>query len=249
MLRGVVSMGLAGLLIVGAANARAATQPDPLEPLNRGVFQFNNWIVDHVMQPAGAWGSANLPDDVRAAALNAYSNLSEPEFILTNLFQGNFRDAFISTERIVVNTTAGLAGIYDPATRWGLVARRPEFGEAVCSLHVPPGAYLQVPLVGLRGGGTLRLEHRLDLARRGRCGDRHIGRRRADAAFDGVRGRSDDRPLQSAAKPILRIPGNELRHLRRSDRVPGHRLEHVWNAGESAVGHHALLCDPAAVDR
>ena len=148
MLRGVVSMGLAGLLIVGAANARAATQPDPLEPLNRGVFQFNNWIVDHVMQPAEAWGSANLPDDVRAAALNAYSNLSEPEFILTNLFQGNFRDAFISTERIVVNTTAGLAGIYDPATRWGLVARRPEFGEAVCSLHVPPGDYLQVPLVG-----------------------------------------------------------------------------------------------------
>lgn len=112
------------------------------------MFQFNNWFVDYVMHPVGNWGSANLPDGVRHAARNMYSNLSEPEFILTNLFQGQFADAGIATGRVLVNTVVGIGGIYDPATRWGIVSRQPEFSESVCNLGVPAGDYLVVPLVG-----------------------------------------------------------------------------------------------------
>ncbi len=141
-----IGTGLAVLLSLASASARAMT--DPFEPLNRAAFAFNNAFVDHVVEPLGMLGQTYLPPGIRQAARNVYSNLSEPEFILTNLFQGQFADAGIATGRIVVNTIVGIGGLYDPATRWGLVSRQPEFTEAVCSLGIPAGAYLQVPLVG-----------------------------------------------------------------------------------------------------
>jgi phospholipid-binding lipoprotein MlaA len=137
---------LAVALLAHAGSARAMT--DPLEPFNRAMFTFNDAVLDYVVAPVGGLAQAWLSPDVRHAAGNMYANLSEPEFIATNLLQGHFNDARISLERVMVNTTLGIGGVYDRATEFGLTTPQPEPGEAMCSLGVPAGAYLVLPLVG-----------------------------------------------------------------------------------------------------
>jgi phospholipid-binding lipoprotein MlaA len=121
---------------------------DPLEPFNRAMFRFNDAVLDNLIYPLGGLAQTWVTPHARQAATNVYNNLSETEFIITNLLQGNFTDARVALERFAVNSTVGLAGLYDPATSWGLVTREPEFSEAVCSLGIPSGAYLVAPLVG-----------------------------------------------------------------------------------------------------
>jgi phospholipid-binding lipoprotein MlaA len=133
-------------LIAWSGGARAMS--DPLEPFNRAMFAFNDALLDYVVTPVGGVADRWLSPSVREAGRNMYANLSEPEFLVTNLLQGNFREARISLERVAVNTTWGIAGVYDRATEMGLVTPQPEPGEAMCGLGVPPGAYLVLPIVG-----------------------------------------------------------------------------------------------------
>ncbi len=137
---------LAALLILPASTARAAA--DPLEPFNRAMFAFNNALLENVVDPIAAFGETSVSPELRQISRNFYENLSEWEFIVTNLLQGNYADSRVSVERLAVNTTVGVGGLFDPATRMGLIRRETEFGEAVCSFGVPPGPYLVLPAVG-----------------------------------------------------------------------------------------------------
>jgi len=150
--RAAATLSLAAALIAYAHNARAMT--DPLETFNRVMFSFNDAVIDYVVTPIGQFAQGWLSPGTRRAASNIYTNLSEPEFIVTNLMQGRFSDAGISLQRVVVNTTLGIGGVFDPATQMGLVGSQPEFSEAVCSLGVPAGPYLVVPLVGQANVGS-----------------------------------------------------------------------------------------------
>ncbi len=137
---------LALLTMLGAGSARA--EDDPLESFNRGIFQVNNAVIDYLISPASAFFDAWLPDGLRRVGGNVYSNLTEPEFIVTNLLAGNTDDARASAGRFVVNSTIGLAGLYDPATGLGLNRRETEFGEALCLAGVPTAPYVMLPLAG-----------------------------------------------------------------------------------------------------
>jgi phospholipid-binding lipoprotein MlaA len=104
------------------------------------MFAFNNAVLTNVVDPiAGSAGTSSSPG-LREAGRNFYSNLSEWEFVLTNLMQGNYADSGVSAERLAINTTLGVGGLFDPATRMGLVRRETEYGEAVCSFGVPPAS-------------------------------------------------------------------------------------------------------------
>lgn len=135
------------LPLFGFGNSAHAIS-DPIEPLNRAAFLFNNFLLDYVVDPVGSLAQAYVTPGIRQAAGNMYLNISEPEFIVTNLLQGNFGDSFISLERVAVNSTIGIAGIFDVATGMGLVARQTELSEAVCAMGVPAGPYLVIPIVG-----------------------------------------------------------------------------------------------------
>ncbi len=141
---GIAALAVSLLLRPDPAHAIA----DPLEPFNRAMFTLNTAVLDYVIAPIGGISEAWLPIGARQAAGRFYANLSEPEFIATNLLEGNFDDARISTQRLVINSTLGIGGLFDPATGYGWVSRQPEFTEAVCGLGVPAGAYLVLPLVG-----------------------------------------------------------------------------------------------------
>ncbi len=153
---------LAAMPTVAAAQAPAgpdiATPRDVLEPFNRAMFGFNSLMVEYVIDPA-AWALGSItPAFVQRIGSNVYENISEPEFVFTNLLAGHPADASVSVGRFAVNSTIGIAGIFDVATPIGLERRATEFSEAMCKVGVPPGPYLILPFIGptnLFSGGLL----------------------------------------------------------------------------------------------
>jgi phospholipid-binding lipoprotein MlaA len=142
----------------GAARSEMATPPDLLEPLNRAMFGFNSMVVNTVVDPL-AWGLGQItPPFVQRLGTNLYENISEPEFVFTNLLAGHPLDAAVSVGRFAVNSTVGIAGLFDVATPIGLERRSTEVSEAMCKVGIPPGPYLVLPLIGptnLFSGGLL----------------------------------------------------------------------------------------------
>jgi phospholipid-binding lipoprotein MlaA len=112
------------------------------------MFAFNNAVAGTVIAPVSAALSTSIPPPVIQAGRNIYANLTEPEFIVTNLFAGNHADAGLSASRFLVNSTLGIGGLFDPATGLGLVPRETEFGESLCAAGVPAGPYLVLPFIG-----------------------------------------------------------------------------------------------------
>jgi phospholipid-binding lipoprotein MlaA len=144
--------------VPAAAAAPPATPPDVLEPFNRLMFGFNSLVVDYVVDPV-AWALGRItPEFAQRIGSNVYENISEPEFVFTNLLAGHPRDASVSVGRFAVNSTVGLGGIFDVATPIGLERRTTELSEAMCKVGVPPGPYLILPFIGptnLYSGGLL----------------------------------------------------------------------------------------------
>ena len=107
--------------------ACATTPPDdpqdPLETLNRRVFDFNLKVDDYVLQPLARGYRQYVPDPVQAGVRNFLDNLFYPTTIVNGLLQGKFQQASDDLARFVVNTTEGWLGFADPATGEG--ARAP----------------------------------------------------------------------------------------------------------------------------
>lgn len=137
---------LAVLLLLPCGVARAAG--DPWEGFNRAMFAFNGKAIDYAIEPTAAFLETWIPAGVRKVGARVYDNMTEPEFIVTNLFHGYKADAGVSAGRFLINSTVGLAGMFDPATEMGLVRRETEFGAALCAAGVPAGPYVVLPLIG-----------------------------------------------------------------------------------------------------
>jgi phospholipid-binding lipoprotein MlaA len=130
------------------AAAASITAEDPLESVNRSVFAFNKIAVTYVIAPLSETLTEMVPEEVKQAGSNIYSNLIEPEFIVTNLLTGNYSGASASAARFGVNSTIGLAGVFDPASSLNIVRTETEFSEALCKAGLPAGNYLVLPLIG-----------------------------------------------------------------------------------------------------
>ncbi len=134
-----------------AATAKVATLETPrdvLEPLNRAMFGFNSVVVDYLVDPTAAVLGKVTPGFVQQAGVNVYENISEPEFVFTNLLAGHSKDALVSVGRFAVNSTVGVAGLFDVATPLGLERRTTEVSEAMCKVGIAPGPYMVLPLIG-----------------------------------------------------------------------------------------------------
>jgi phospholipid-binding lipoprotein MlaA len=140
-----VIVSLAMLLATSGA-ARAAD--DPLESFNRAMFAFNNAVLEYVVDPMAGYSQTSVSPGVRQSAYNFYNNLTEWEFVITNLLHGDYADSAVSAKRLAINSTLGIGGLYDKATDMGLVRRETEYGEAICKFGVPPGSYLVLPTIG-----------------------------------------------------------------------------------------------------
>jgi phospholipid-binding lipoprotein MlaA len=121
---------------------------DPLEPLNRGIFGFNEVVYRWLFNPfAGAYEFV-MPDPGRRAVRRFFSNLSEPVTLVNDLLQLKPLRAGSTGARFLINTTAGVGGLFDPATAWGLEGHTSRFGETLAVYRVGSGPYIVIPMMG-----------------------------------------------------------------------------------------------------
>ncbi len=122
--------------------------PDPLESFNRATFRLNDRLDRFVLDPITMAYRAVVPDLAKRAVVNALVNLNSPVVIANDAMQGRFHDAGITLWRFVINSTVGVAGLMDPASRVGVEGHFTDFGQTLACYRVPSGPYLVLPLFG-----------------------------------------------------------------------------------------------------
>ena len=123
--------------------------PDPLEPLNRFFFQFNDKMYFYVLKPVARGYGAVVPEDIRVSIGNAFHNLLTPIRVVNNLLQGKFAASGTELMRFVINTTAGAGGLGDPAKEvFGLEDAPEDLGQTLGRYGVGEGIYFCWPFLG-----------------------------------------------------------------------------------------------------
>lgn len=134
------------------ADGTAATSPsyDPWEPLNRRVHGFNV-VVDRVIARPLATAYTNVvPRFARTGVSNFFSNLRAPVTITNQLLQGRPDDAWDSLGRFLMNSTLGLGGLFDPATKAMVPRRKEDFGQTLGTWGWRQSRYVELPFFGPR---------------------------------------------------------------------------------------------------
>ena len=120
---------------------------DPLEPVNRAIFSFNNFADKIILEPA-AKGYKKLPSPVQSGIGNFLNNLKLPLVVVNQLLQGQGKNAAESSGRFIVNSTAGLFGLIDVAEKIGLEQKQEDFGQTLATWGVGDGFYIVLPIFG-----------------------------------------------------------------------------------------------------
>jgi len=151
LIRSTIALLIALLLAVPAASRAeddAGADYDPWQRMNRGIFWFNDQADVYVLEPVAKGWDVVMPERAETSISNFFSNVRFPVVMVNNLLQGKPGAAAIDVGRFMVNTTFGVAGLFDPASIWGLERHNEDFGQTLGVWGVPPGPYLVLPLFG-----------------------------------------------------------------------------------------------------
>jgi len=147
-------VGLAPVLMLAACASQGTSQPanpaDPYESFNRSMYRFNKALDSAVLRPAAKAYDTVVPTVVDDRIDNVFSNVGEIVRIGNLVLQAKFNKAAISTGRLLINSTVGIAGLFDPATPMGLAQQEEDFGQTLAQWGVPDGPYLMLPFFGPR---------------------------------------------------------------------------------------------------
>jgi len=121
---------------------------DPLEPVNRVIFQVNRGMDTWFLRPAATFYRAMLPPPLQTAIGNFLDNLSSPVVLLNDVLQGNTDRAGNTFARFAINTTIGIGGIFDMATDMGYPDHSEDFGQTLGVWGVGEGPYIMLPIFG-----------------------------------------------------------------------------------------------------
>jgi len=179
------------LLLVSALSGCAHNNPrDPLEPMNRGIYAFNDAIDTVVMKPIATGYNAILPQFVRTGVSNFFSNLDEITVIINGLLQLKIPQALSDTGRFLINTTVGVLGLIDVATHLGLEKHNEDFGQTLGYWGIGSGPYLVLPILGpssFRDGVGKWVDFQTDLVLK----EDHIRTRNRAIAARAISNRAD----------------------------------------------------------
>ena len=138
-----VAGGCAGLPVGSVRDPR-----DHFERYNRMMWKFDTSLDHSVMRPVARRYVEHVPAAVRAGVSNFLANLGYTRTIGNDLMQGQVRDFARDLARLLVNTTVGIGGLFDPAETLGLARHERDFGQTLGKWGVPTGSYLVLPLLG-----------------------------------------------------------------------------------------------------
>ena len=120
---------------------------DPLEELNRPIYEFNQTLDQNLFEPIAISYRDNTPESIKKGVSNFFSNLGDVTTLANQILQFK-ADSFITLSRLFINTTIGLAGIFDPASELGLTKKDEDFGQTLGVWGVPEGPYFIIPILG-----------------------------------------------------------------------------------------------------
>lgn len=138
---------------------------DPFETVNRFIFAINETLDIFILQPVAATYRFWFPEFVQDSVRNAMRNLKAPVIFLNKLWQGREDEASETLARFGINTTLGLAGLFDVAKSFGYEYRSADFGQTLGVYGAGPGPYIVLPLFGpssVRDGIGRGVDHLLD---------------------------------------------------------------------------------------
>ncbi len=138
---------------------------DPFEKTNRKIHAFNKHVDETTLKPASNIYGNIVPRPVRLGAANFYENLQEPKRFINHLGQAEFIKATTDVTRFVINSSIGVFGIFDVASRISLFSDDTEFDETSAYWGFPIGPYLELPFVGpssLRGSLSMFVDYTLN---------------------------------------------------------------------------------------
>ena len=147
----IVTLPLVLMLLISSAvytNSVQASDDDPLEPINRAVFGFNEVIDDAVLEPVAKGYRAITPDPIENSVSNFFNNLGEINTIFNSALQLKLDKTVSSSARFVLNSTVGVFGLFDIATTLGIERHREDFGQTLGHYGVGAGPYIVLPFFG-----------------------------------------------------------------------------------------------------
>jgi phospholipid-binding lipoprotein MlaA len=130
----------------GASEGRAVG--DPWEPMNRGIFAFNDRLDRWLLEPIAIGWDTVVPDPAQRGIANVFANLATPRRVANDLLQAKPAKAGDDLGRFIINTTFGILGIFDPAGAEGIAPGDEDFGQTLGVWGVPPGPFLVLPFFG-----------------------------------------------------------------------------------------------------
>ena len=133
--------------LLSGSNVSAKTEKECFEKFSRGVYKFNKGFDKAVLKPIAA-GYNKLPEPIKTGTGNFTSNLGTLLTIPNHLLQGQWRLAGESTASFAINSTVGVLGFANPASKLGLKNQQEDVGQTLGAYGVQAGCYFVLPILG-----------------------------------------------------------------------------------------------------
>lgn len=130
------------------ATTKANNEVDPYEDFNRSMYSFNETLDEYVAEPIVDVYNWITPTFVQTGIGNFFSNLKDINVVINDMLQAKFLQSGEDTGRFLLNTTVGLAGLFDVATEVGLEKHEEDFDQTFAVWGIPQGPYLVLPVLG-----------------------------------------------------------------------------------------------------
>ena len=121
---------------------------DPFEDLNRDIFILNEKLDEKLLKPAALTYRKVTPQFARTGVTNFFNNLEEIDTTINQVLQGEIKYAFNDAGRFVINSTIGLFGLIDVASKMGLEKHEEDFGQTLGVWGFDSGPYIMIPFLG-----------------------------------------------------------------------------------------------------
>jgi phospholipid-binding lipoprotein MlaA len=124
------------------------SEQDPLQPMNRAIYKFNKAADQLFIRPAAVTYKTVVPDSARTVIGNIMQNIYEVTNVANDLLQGKWHQAFKDTGRFMINTTFGVFGMFDVASRMDMPRHKEDFGLTLAHWGIKKSPYLVLPILG-----------------------------------------------------------------------------------------------------
>ena len=138
------------LLVITALifNTFLLTENDPFEEINRTTLKINESLDKAIATPVAKFYQKIMPDLIELGIYNSISNIDDINISLNNILQGKIKDGISDIVRFTINSTLGLGGFIDIATKIGFEKHDEDFGQTLAVWGVPHGPYIMLPMLG-----------------------------------------------------------------------------------------------------